>query len=70
MKRTVNQKELLIKSLGTLFYSWGSEAPSEVFWGANELLDWYEEEFELKLGIRFDEENENFEEVIEAIQNS
>ena len=72
MKRIVNQKELLIKSLNTLFFSWGSDAPEEVFWGANELLDWFEKEFNINLDIRFvrnDDWSDNFEEVIEKIKN-
>jgi hypothetical protein len=33
--------------------------------------NWFEEEYNVKLGIRFDEENpDNFDEVIEAIKNS
>lgn len=32
MKRIVNQKEMLVKSLNTLFFSWGSDTPDEVFW--------------------------------------
>jgi hypothetical protein len=74
MKRIVNQKEMLIKSLGTLFHSWGSDTPDEVFWGANELLDWYEKEFNLQLNIRFERDettwDTNYEDVIEAIRNS
>jgi hypothetical protein len=74
MKKTVNQKEMLIKALSTLFYSWGSDTPSEVYWGANELLDWYEKEFDLELGIRFISDEitfvNNYEEVIEAIRNT
>lgn len=27
MKRIVNQKEMLVKSLETLFFSWGSDTP-------------------------------------------
>jgi hypothetical protein len=37
------------------------------------LLDWYEKEFGVILGIRFDEEdgcNTNFDDVIDAIRNS
>lgn len=26
--------------ISTLLYSFGSEAPEEVFWGINELVDW------------------------------
>ena len=53
-----------------MFFSWGGDTPPEVFWGANELLDWYEKEFNVELGIRFDEENSNYDEVIEAIKNN
>ena len=74
MKRIVNQKEMLVKSLRTLFFSWGSDTPDEVFWGANELLDWYEKEFNLSLGIRFEIDEQtfdtNYDDVIEAIRNS
>jgi hypothetical protein len=74
MKRIVNQKEMLIKSLGTLFHSWGSDTPDEVYWGANELLDWYEKEFNLQLNIRFERDEQtwdtNYEDVIESIRNS
>lgn len=74
MKRIVNQKEMLVKSLSTLFFSWGSDTPDEVFWGANELLDWYEKEFNLSLGIRFERDEQtfdtNYDDVIEAIRNS
>ncbi len=74
MKKIVSQKDMLIKSLGTLFFSWGSDTPEEVFWGANELLDWYEKEFNLSLGIRFGRDeitwDTNYEDVIEAIKNS
>lgn len=69
-----NQKELFIQSLSTLFYSWGSDAPDEVFWGANELLDWYEKVFDVNLGIRFERDEstyeDNYDEVIDAIRNS
>lgn len=70
------EKELFIKALRTIFFSWGMDTPVEVFWGCNELLDWYEKEYNISLGIRFDEENgysngdDNFEDVIEAIRNS
>jgi hypothetical protein len=74
MKKEANQKEMLIKALSTLFHSWVSETPSEVFWGTNELLDWYEQEFNIQLGIRFERDDEtwetNYEDVIIAIKNS
>ena len=66
----MKEKELFIKALNTLFFSWGSDTPAEVFWGCNELLEWYEKEHKVKLNIRFDETNPNFDEVEEAIRKS
>jgi hypothetical protein len=68
----MKNKELFISALSTLFHSWGGDTPAEAYWGCNELLDWYEAEFNVVLDIRFDEEDyeSNFEEVIEAIRNS
>ena len=67
-------KKMLEKSLSTLFFSWGSDTPDEVYWGANELLDWYEFEFNVKLNIRFERDDKtwesNYEDVIKAIMNS
>lgn len=63
-------KDLFINALSTLFFTWGSDTPAEVFWGANDLLDWYEKEYNVILNIRFDEENLNYDEVIEAIRNN
>ena len=65
----MRNKEIFIEALSTLFFSWGSDTPAEVFWGCNELLDWYEKEYNVTLGIRFDEENNNFDEVINVIEN-
>ena len=68
---SMKEKDLFIKALGSLFFSWGSDTPAEVFWGANDLLDWFEKEHNVQLGIRFDEENpDNYNDVIEAIKNS
>ena len=71
----MKNKELFINALSTLFYSWGSDTPSEVIWGGNDLLDWYEKEYNIKLNIRFTEDQNycgcsNYEEVIQAITNS
>ena len=60
--------EKLLKSLGTLFYSWGSDTPPEVYWGCNELLEWIETEYDINIGMRFDEENLNYEEVVSKIK--
>lgn len=64
----MKEKELFIEALSTLFQSWGGDTPPEVHWGGNKLLDWYEQEYNIALGIRFDEENDNYDEVIETIQ--
>ena len=66
-------KQKFIKALGTLFYSWGSEAPAEVIWGANDLLEWFESEYSVSLGQRFEEDianNMNYDAVINAINKS
>lgn len=65
-----NNKEMFINALSGLFYSWGSDTPPEVFWGCNQLLDWYDIEFDVQLNIRFNEENPNVDEVLEAIRNN
>ncbi len=77
MLNNMKNKELFIKALSTLFFSFGSNAPSEVFWGANEMLDWYEAEYNITLGIRFEDSNgedieevSNFDDVKIAILNS
>ncbi len=65
------EKDLFLKALGILFESWGMDTPPEVFWGCNHLLEWFEKEYSINLGIRFDEENpDNYEDVIKAIRNA
>jgi hypothetical protein len=68
--KTMKNKDLFLAALDTLYWSWGSEAPAEVTWGANELLDWYEAEYNVELNIRFDEDCVNYKDVIEAIKNN
>jgi hypothetical protein len=61
-----------IKSLSTLFYSWGSDTPDEVYWGCNELLDWFEQEFDVEIGMRFERDsdyNSNYSEVVKKIKD-
>lgn len=45
-----------VKALKTLMYSWGGDTPPEAIWTANELLEWYEKEYNVTLNIRFEEE--------------
>lgn len=71
----MKNKEAFINSLSTLFFSWGSDTPSEVMWGANDILDWFEAEYSVKLGIRFEESQttcgcDNYDDVIDAIRKS
>ena len=69
----MKEKELFIKALNTLFWSFGSEPPAEVVWGANDLLEWVEVEYGVKLKNRFSEDldtmGDDFEAVIEEIEN-
>ena len=63
--------KLFISALETLFYSWGSECGDEVIWGCNGLLDWYEKEYNVTLGIRFERDSnfkDNFEEVFNKLR--
>lgn len=72
--RKMKNKEMFIQSLEVLFWSWGSDTPEEVYWGANKQLDWYEKEYNVSLGIRFERNQEtfetNYEDVIKAIRNA
>lgn len=70
MSNVVNHKEIFISALYGMFFAWGGDTPSEVYWAGNDLLNWYELEFGIQLNIRFDEENFNYPEVIEAIRNT
>lgn len=70
----MKNKELFTEALSTLFHSWGCDTPSEVIWGANELLKWYEAEYDVKLNIEFEQDQgscgcSNYAEVIEVIEN-
>lgn len=59
----VNHKELFIKALETLFFSGGSDASVEIFWGANDLLDYYEAVNNVKI-TRFKRDNKTYEDNI------
>ncbi len=68
----MNNKELLIKALNTLFWSFGSDAPPEVIWGVNELLEWIEHEFNVKFENQFSEGSsieDDFERIIKQIES-
>ena len=66
-------KELFLKALQTLFYSWGGDTPPEAYWAGNEFIDYFETVNNIQLGIRFEEpwdQNNwegNYDAVIEVI---
>ena len=66
----MKQKELFIEALKGLINNWGSDTPWEVVWGCNDLLAWYEAEYNVSLGVRFSEEESNLNKVIKAIKKS
>lgn len=72
--KIMKKKDLFINALSTLFYSWGGDTPPEAFWAGNELLEWYEAEYGVKLGIEFDElyknDSDKFDDVIDAIRKN
>ncbi len=55
----MKQKQLFVKALLTLIASWGGDTPPEAIWAANELLEWYEAEYNVILGVRFGEDGDN-----------
>jgi len=69
----MKDKELLIKALHTMFWSWGGDPQNEVFWAANELLVWIEKEFNVELNIKFERDDDtgetNFGDVIDIINS-
>lgn len=69
----MKEKELFLEALSTLFWSWGSEPPAEVIWGANELIDWYEKEYNVKINERFTEDidllAEQYDKVIKELKS-
>jgi len=69
----MKNKGLLIDALNTLFWSFGSEPPPEVVWGANELLVWIENEYNVKFKNHFSEDpstmSDDFHRVIKEIES-
>ncbi|MFM2395349.1 MAG: hypothetical protein RLZZ546_3332 [Bacteroidota bacterium] len=66
--------ELIEKFLSTLFFSWGSEAPAEATWAANDFLKILENKYNYKFKNEFyesyddDYPNNNYEVVMEEIK--
>ena len=49
----MKHKGAFVTALLTLIASWGGDTPSEAIWTLNELLDWYEAEYDIKLHVRY-----------------
>lgn len=60
----MKNQELLRTTFKTLCFSWGSDAPPEAVWSANDLLRWLERENNFKLEAYFEETLENYDSVI------
>lgn len=66
--------ELIEEFLSTLFFSWGSDAPPEVTWAANDFLKILENKYNYKFKNEFSESydddypNNNYETVMEEIK--
>jgi len=54
----MKNKDKFIAALNTLMFSWGSDAPAEAVWAANEMLDWVEAEYNVTIEQRFEEDPE------------
>lgn len=69
----MKKPEFFIKALETLFWSFGSEPPAEVIWGANDMLEWMENEYQIEIKSEFKEDpaecSKAFEEVIAEIRS-
>lgn len=65
----MKNKELFIKALTTLLYSWGGETPPDAIWAANDFLKWYEAEYNVTLPDNFDVDGSNHEQVFAALEN-
>lgn len=63
----MKNKKLFCQAINTLLWSSSSESPAEVIWGVNELLDWYEDEYGVKLGVRLPEDEDLGEESIKLM---
>jgi hypothetical protein len=64
----MKEKKLFLKILSDLFFSWSSDAPKQAVWIANDLIKFAENEFNLVIGLEFEEDESNFDEVIKALE--
>jgi hypothetical protein len=64
----MKNKEKFIEVLIDLVSVGPADAPDEVIDCANSLLDWIGEEFNISIGVRFDNDEGNFEEVFDELE--
>jgi hypothetical protein len=65
---TTQNKQLFIKALKTLLFSWGGDTPAEAVWASNEFLDFYEKETGQVFSKRFDEDCSNSDEIFDELE--
>lgn len=69
------EKELFLKALMTLFYSWGGDTPAEAIWSANDFLIYFEKVNKVTFSGKFQEIDEtpnwyiNNEKLLSEIKN-
>jgi hypothetical protein len=63
------KRELFIKALNTMLYSWGSDTPSEAIWAFNEFMDFYEAQTGEVIGRIHSEDPDEYHEELEMIMN-
>lgn len=66
----LKNKEDFIEGLTRLFTLYSDDNNHGVEWVGNEFIKFYEHKFNVKIDIRFDEINNNFNDVIECIKKT
>lgn len=61
----MKRKDLFIQALDTFVSSWGGDTPPEACWGLNELIEWYEAEYDVNIGVYIGEEEDAWEKLEE-----
>jgi len=68
----MKQKELFLEGFTTILCAWGGDTPNEAIRAGNELIDWYEAEYNVDIGERlqemsYDNDESNVDAVVDAI---
>ncbi len=61
-------KDLLLASIETLAYSWGSDTPSEVYWGFTGLIEFLNAEYNVNIPPLIGESSEAIAYFIEDVK--